>query len=58
MDIAALSISMKQAQLSQNVSLALIRKVMDTSTDNSQQLIKMMELSVNPNLGGNIDLKV
>lgn len=58
MDIAALSISMKQSQLSQNVSLALIRKVMDTSTDNSQQLIKMMELSVNPNLGENIDLKV
>lgn len=57
MDIAALSISMSQSQLSQNVSLALMRKVMDTSTVNSQQLIKMMELSANPDLGSNIDLK-
>lgn len=57
MDIAALSISMKQAQLAQNVSLALIKKVMNVSTDNSQQLIKMMELSTNPNLGSNMDFK-
>jgi hypothetical protein len=58
MDIAALSISMKQAQLAQDVSLALIKKVMNVSTDNNLQLIKMMELSANPNLGSNIDLKV
>ncbi|MDF2673076.1 MAG: hypothetical protein K0R09_1341 [Clostridiales bacterium] len=58
MDITALSISMKQAQLAQDVSLALIKKVMNVSTDNNLQLIKMMELSTNPNLGSNIDLKV
>lgn len=58
MDIAALSISMKQSQLVQNVSLALMRKVMDTSTTSSQQLIKMMELNANPDLGGNIDIKI
>lgn len=57
-DIAALSISMKQSQLAQNVSLALMRKVLDTSTMNSQQLIKMMELNANPDLGGNIDIKI
>lgn len=58
MDIAALSISMKQSQLAQSVSLALVKKVMDVSAGNSQNLIKMMELNVNPNLGSNIDLKV
>lgn len=58
MDIAALSISMKQAQLAQDVSLALIKKVMNISTDNNLQLIKMMEFSTNPNLGSNIDLMV
>ena len=58
MDIAALSISMKQAQLAQDVSLALIKKVMNVSADNNLQLIKMVELSTNPNLGSNIDLRV
>lgn len=58
MDIAALSISMKQSQLAQSVSLALVKKVLDVSAGNSQNLIKMMEHNVNPNLGGNIDLKV
>ncbi len=58
MDIAALSISMKQSQLAQNVSLALIKKVLNTSAMNSQQLIKMMELNANPDLGGNIDIKI
>lgn len=58
MDIAALSISMKQSQLAQNVSLALMRKVLNTSTMNSQELIKMMELNANSDLGGNIDVKI
>jgi hypothetical protein len=30
---------------------------MDVSKVNSQDLIKMMELSVNPNVGSNIDSK-
>lgn len=55
MDIASLSISMKQSQLSQQVSLALVKKTMEVSTENTQALIKMMELNVNPNLGSTID---
>lgn len=58
MDIAALSISMKQSQLSQQVSLALVKKTMEVSTDNTQALIKMMELNVNPNLGSKIDFTI
>ncbi len=58
MDIAALSISMKQSQLSQQVSLALVKKTMEVSTENTQALIKMMELNVNPNLGSKIDFMV
>lgn len=57
MDVAALSISMKQSQLSQAVSLALVKKVMDVSTENTNAMIKMMELSTNPNLGSILDLK-
>ena len=58
MDIAALSIMKSQASLSQQVSLAITKKIMDTSIVNSQDLIKMMELSVNPNLGSKLDVTV
>ncbi len=57
-DIAALSISMNQASLNQQVGIALTKKVMDTSIENVQALTEMMELSVNPNLGKNIDISV
>ncbi len=58
MDIAALSISMKQASLAQQVSIAVTKKVMDTAEVNAQALTKMMEQSVNPNLGKNVDISV
>lgn len=58
MDIASLSMAMKQSDISQAVSLALTKKVMDVSKDNSQELIKMMELSVNPSLGSKLDVTV
>jgi hypothetical protein len=58
MDIAALSIIKSQSSLSQQVSLAVTKKVMDVSTNNSQDLIKMMELSANPNLGSKLVVKV
>lgn len=58
MDIAALSVSMKQASLYQQVGIALTKKVMDTNEVNLQGLLKIMESSVNPNLGKNIDISV
>ncbi|GFZ29718.1 hypothetical protein CSC2_02440 [Clostridium zeae] len=57
-DIASLSIGMKQDNLAQAVSISLIKKTLDGSKDDSQNLIKMMELNVNPNLGSNLDVKV
>ncbi|MGG3797639.1 YjfB family protein [Metabacillus fastidiosus] len=56
MDIAALSIGMNQASLSQNISIALVKKVMTTAEQNSDGLIKMLEAS-HPTLGKTIDLK-
>jgi len=58
MDIGALSMSMSTQALSEQVGIALARKTMDVANQNSQDLIKMMELSVNPNLGCNLDLRV
>jgi len=56
MDIAALSISLAQSNLSQAVGISVLKMATDQSTDIAQQLVKMMELSVQPNLGGNLDI--
>ncbi len=58
MDVAAASIELKGIQLAQQVDVALVKKVMDTSEENAQALISTMERSVSPNLGGNIDIRV
>lgn len=57
MEIAPLS-STNQASLMQQVSIAVTKKMLDATKENGQALTKMMELSVNPNLGKNIDLSV
>ncbi|GKU24837.1 YjfB family protein [Clostridium folliculivorans] len=56
-DIASLSIGMKQDSLAQALSISLVKKTLDSSQENSQNLIKMMELSVNSNLGSNLDAR-
>lgn len=56
MDIAALSIGMSQASLSQSVSIALTKKVMDSSQQNTVQMIEMLQ-APHPNLGHSVDLK-
>lgn len=58
MDISALSTSMSQTQLMNNVSVALLSKQLDTLENAGDSMIRMMEQSVNPNLGSNIDVTV
>lgn len=57
MDIAAVSSAMSAQSLSEQIDISLTRKTMDVANENSQNLIKMMELSVNPHLGSNLDLR-
>lgn len=56
MDISALSISLAQYNLSQAVGISVLNIAKDQSTEQAQQMVKMMELSVQPNLGGNLDI--
>ena len=56
MDIAALSTQMHMAQLSQDVGTALLGKSLYMSEDLGSGMVKMMEASVKPELGQNIDL--
>lgn len=65
MDIAALSIISKQAQVKEQASLSVMKMAMNSSTEQTQTLITMasetnsaMELSVNPHLGSKLDVSV
>jgi len=56
--VASMSMAMSQASLSQQVSIAVTKKAMTASEESAQALVRMMELSVNPNLGSNINVSV
>ncbi len=58
MDIAAVSISMSQASLAQNVNIAVTKMAMNSMNQAGADLTKMMELSVNPGLGSNFDVSI
>ncbi|GIO85192.1 hypothetical protein J25TS5_21240 [Paenibacillus faecis] len=58
MDIGALSTALSQSSLKQAVGISVLKMAKEQSVTEGQALIKMMEQSVNPNLGGNIDIKV
>lgn len=51
-------ISSNQSLLAVKVGVAVTKLAMNTATQSSQSLVGMMERSVNPNVGGNIDIKV
>ncbi|ONI45697.1 hypothetical protein AN642_01305 [Epulopiscium sp. SCG-B10WGA-EpuloA2] len=61
MDIAQLSSSMSQFSIGTQVGIALTSMQMDMVKQNGAQLdsmLKQMELSVNPHIGGNIDVRI
>lgn len=63
MDIASLSTDMKTYALQEKVGVAVLSKAMDTNEALGAGLVSMidaaaMEHSVNPNVGGNIDMYI
>ena len=67
MDIAAVSSALSAVQsygsystgsLAQAVSLKMLDNTMEMSEAMNTQLVSMMEQSVNPNVGGNIDIRI
>ncbi len=58
MDIAALSMAMAQSQLITDFGTGMLSKSLETFTDIGEDFTKMMEQSVNPELGGNIDIRL
>jgi hypothetical protein len=58
MDIAALSINLNQAKIAQETSLAVMKLAIETGKQTANETVKMIEKSVNPNLGRIIDVSV
>jgi hypothetical protein len=65
MDIAALSMDLKQVQLQQAVGTAVLQLALNTDRQNADMLTKVLagsaqviEQSVNPHLGSNLDVTV
>jgi hypothetical protein len=57
MDIAALSISLNQSSLAQEVGVRLVQLAKEQTQQQGQDLVQMLERSVQPNLGGNLDIR-
>jgi Putative motility protein len=57
MDIAALSMVMSQAKLSQQVGVSVLNIAKTQSEQQGQDLVKMLQ-SVQPHLGGNLDIRI
>lgn len=58
MDIAALSTAMHMTDVQNQVGVAMLNKSLDTLDDMGEGMVKMMEASVTPELGQNIDVLV
>lgn len=58
MDIAGLSMALGTSNVANDVQVAVLKKNLDTINDTGDSLIKMMESSVTPYLGQNIDYSV
>lgn len=58
MDISEISISTNQTSLMNAVSTAVLGMSLDTAETAGENMVKMMELSVNPNVGSNFDVSV
>ena len=58
MDIASLSTAMSTQNILNDVSVAMLSKSVDTVEDMGDGMVKIMESSVTPYLGQNIDYYV
>lgn len=62
MNIPELSTALANVQLTNQVGIAVLDKALESSEVSGQSLLSMMqnsmELSVNPSVGGNIDILV
>ncbi len=56
--IANMSMSMSQANLMNQISTQVLSMSLDTLEESASEITKLMESSVNPNLGSNFDIQI
>lgn len=56
--IGALVTGQSSSALQQQVGIAVLGKALDSQQENAQSLVQMMERSVQPHLGGSIDIRM
>lgn len=56
MDIAGLSTAMSTAEIKSDIGIAVLSKSLDTMETMGDGMRKMLEASVTPHIGGNIDV--
>lgn len=58
MDIVSYASANAVQSTQSEISLAMMAKTLDLQETMGDQITQMMELSVNPSIGGNIDIRV
>lgn len=58
MSIASLSTELAMSKTMSAVSTAVMKQTMDTNEALGTEMVKMMEKSVTPHLGNNVDVKL
>lgn len=58
MDISALSSLASATSAASAIEVALLKKAMDSFEDSGDDMVRMMEASVTPYLGQNIDISI
>lgn len=58
MDIAKLSTMASRENIMAKVNVAMMKKTKDMAQQQGDAIVKMMEQSVAPNLGQNVDVKL
>lgn len=58
MSIASLSTDLAMSKTMSAVSTAVMKQTMDTNEALGTEMVKMMEKSVTPHLGSNVDVKL
>ena len=58
MDFAALSMAISLQNVNNDAGVLMLSKSLDTLEETGDNMVKMMEQSVTPNLGQNIDVYV
>lgn len=58
MDIAGVSMAMSQSKAMDQASIAVMKIAMNSGKENAQAMTDILERSVSPNLGQNLDIRV